>query len=664
MVTKVNEPAEIVCDSYQGPNLFGSLPNEILFKILEYTDLRSFFNISLTCKYCSEACQQVANVKKTQFEVEKLYSTCCFFELPDTIGVKNNKCIIYRATSTNFLRIPKFKLLLCPDSQLYDSRITLDAQIDLLFKHSNSQQPDELTLVRQFIMNYHLQISPVELLWVIWRHLKSRIKLAETNEKKTSILQQYVNCMSFWIQSNFNGEWDGMHGRFFLINHKSIEAFDNEIYNTKFLNRELVRLNKKFYTFFPEGAERIESEWKKSGKLQEAIPEFLPATDSKTIFDFTVEQIVDPITTMNHLLCKNIYPHEFTAFGNEKLRMFACPNLQKLNDFRTKIVTAMVSLVTSSECIEMRMMILRKLLDCAVYSLSKAEIVDYFFIAMVYHHVWLAVYALRHTRALLLSDSEFNNQVERIDEIFTTDKSYSALRGHVHNQTGAHIHPLNFFLCDYICFTDAYDLQLPFVNKSAFNCYTSYLYDAYSRSLHLTSPLITKERKRELAASEIVPWLFSHQGDATEVNRARLLEPRNSEITELLYGELPHPIHTSYPLFAASFLPKPDAVDYPLQVSIFPTEIPWKKACVISSKISIYTCLTYWIEKFFQWEKMVMLDEHFREKCILPIQFRIIMLITNSYATIKKFNLTLQMYQEWKSTVATLIAFNWIALPK
>ena len=181
--------------------------------------------------------------------------------------------------------------------------------------------------------------------------------------------------------------------------------------------------------------------------------------------------------------------------------------------------------------------------------------------------------------------------------------------------------------------------------------------------MHLTSPLITKERKRELAASEIVPWLFSHQGDATEVNRARLLEPRNSEITELLYGELPHPIHTSYPLFAASFLPKPDAVDYPLQVSIFPTEIPWKKACVISSKISIYTCLTYWIEKFFQWEKMVMLDEHFREKCILPIQFRIIMLITNSYATIKKFNLTLQMYQEWKSTVATLIAFNWIALP-
>src|SRR3990167_9708133 len=362
------------------------LPNELLFKIAEQiNDPQSSLNFLMVCKKISCICQQVVTRQKKLFVKDMYISTCCFVYHPFFLEV--NPYNVYKALPNGeFVKTPKFELKPCPEGNLDpERRISFQTQINFLFRHSQyADDTPEKIAVNNFLRMYFIQISPVELLWVIWKDFRRQYKSLESAEDKIVVSKAFVGCILNWIGVNFNTEWKRREGKkVHLFSPSRKNPQHNEIYQFNLLPEEMIRLNRKLENLFAEGAAEIEKALidLESNFENYTIPQMgekVEINRRKTLLDFSSEQIVMEITALHYFTIKNIHPSEFFEEARE-----CRPNWLALNEQFRFIVKILVTIVLECESIELRALFLSKLHDCANISLNGDKFVNYLFVALL-----------------------------------------------------------------------------------------------------------------------------------------------------------------------------------------------------------------------------------------------------------------------------------------
>src|SRR3990167_3971456 len=423
------------------------LPNELLFKIAEQiNDPQSSLNFLMVCKKISCICQQVVTRQKKLFVKDMYISTCCFVYHPFFLEV--NPYNVYKALPNGeFVKTPKFELKPCPEGNLDpERRISFQTQINFLFRHSQyADDTPEKIAVNNFLRMYFIQISPVELLWVIWKDFRRQYKSLESAEDKIVVSKAFVGCILNWIGVNFNTEWKRREGKkVHLFSPSRKNPQHNEIYQFNLLPQEMIRFNRKLENLFAEGAAEIEKALidLESNFENNTIPQMgekVEINRRKTLLDFSSEQIVMEITAFHYFVIRNIHPSEFF----EEAREYR-PNWRLLFEQFNLLTSKLVNVVLECETMELRALIISKLTDCASFALNGDKFVNYFFAKIIYSVTQTgAVHRLVHTWELLRHlFPSYLNQVNSLNELLGNERNFATLRNHIRDQEKPYIHQL------------------------------------------------------------------------------------------------------------------------------------------------------------------------------------------------------------------------------
>ena len=641
----------------------GSLPNELVCKIVEQIqDHVSYYNFALTCNRFALACQTLKKCKQREFQVEKYHSTCTFFELPDVLHDK--PCKIYKAMPNGlFYKTPKINIENTRNLHPFFNHTegkTLHAQLEKMFANSKSTSR-KYNSVRDFFFCYFLDISPVELLWAIWLFFKQNLPQQGDVTQKEILCKQLVQLLETWMRLNYNNEWKGWDKNNYLI---SPEAGDEYlIYNPQLLFKEMKRLNVKLAKIYPAGAEIL------TRKLTYMKWEFKPLSlpvfmepDEKTrnncILDFPSAQIVDEITQMTYQYYKTFTPSQFFALDGSH------STLARFLVLQDQIIDTFTALILQSECLELRALIIWKLLDCADYAFTRASTINYhFFLMIILVLTRPSIKRLLHSIEYLKELSPLYSEFESIaDLIFNRTRAYESLRYHISSQMKPYIHPLTFLLLDGKFFYDG-RVPSPFLNVQWYKR-TRNEFEKFFNDLHGCWKLAENN-----APPHFLNWLFSVTALNEEQSHLLSMKLEPSHWEDIRYGDLPHPISSRYPKLAEFLLPSVTEEcddNYALKAwLLFPSETPLKFALKKATLVPPDIFLPFLIENYHNMEnlptdltKEIEDQYELRVKVILPIQLRIILLIRKIFPLFKSDSTLLSIYREWKEDIEASPAFH------
>ena len=601
------------------------LPNEILTIIAEQFDVEEYKHFSLVCKHTAQIAKTVE--KKIQVKSLRIKYGSKYADL---------FCAEYLALPNgDLLETPKFTFPVKREVHQYysETHIPLETQLsNLLLCGTAPENSEQLKQINAFLMFYIKYLAPVELLWATWNYLEY--------QKMEPI--RFSEFVEFWINKNYNLEWNGCLGSsapYQLLYTKNTDCI---ILSPDLIHKEIKRINNKYAEICAEGATRINAALKALKEKQKLVKEPIyrpgPAAPSqKTLLDFSTEEIVRQIVLLDHFNAEGALPCELHAIvechsKDERTSPHIYPIIRRANSIAGRLTL----IILQAETRELRSLLVQKLREVALHALHQCKVVDYNLVYSLLNGLQYAcIFRLRLTRSLAssLSPCALTAAYEEMVELFSSDRMYHNIRKHIASQKIPFLPPLSVSLSDFYFHVDGHfgwSIRRGVECRKMLNvaeAFTSFYGPVPSCKAAINQLLAENNNNWEFS-----DWFFDAdcKYDEQETFKRTLeIEPRSQEAHTLTCGASTNPI-LSYPV--ENVLLAKNEQEELLIAMLNPFTTSLEHMLLAADNSSATVLIPFLVSNFYHLESREITENEneypdFRLNIVISIQYRILLIL-------------------------------------